>query len=683
MFSILAVIVTGFGLSGCPLEMSVNLDAYDADGNQIANQSGPIAYGESAYAPGYGRADFTSAKFSSGTATYVVLDESGNLATRTATLAANGKTWEGDDLAPYVIAVVVAGFGLVDWPGLFNDDGNAGFTVVVPMGPQVVSATVTIQTSQGAFMFILLGDGQAEIPTDCGGGEFRIEKDSAGDWLVKIGIGDNALGCLFASTDTATPAPFEDAGSTMGAYVYVGEQNKRLLDQQTISRGGMNTWNLSKGVFAGEAIPTTFRVGIWVQNLQNPDEEDPAGLWWADVNSFSVTGPAVLKNGLWEVTISGTIPTGAPVITLVGSTSITITVGGSYSDAGAIAVDGAGSSVSVSVSGSVNTSVAGTYTLTYSATANGKTTTVTRTVIVTPAVTSTAPVITLAGSTSITITVGGIYNDPGYTATDGNGNTVTVTVSGSVNTSIAGTYTITYTATSGGKTTTVTRTVIVQAASTTTYAMTTNVSPSGTGTVTGGGNYNSGSTATLTATANPNFVFDYWTGDLSGSTNPGSVTMSGNKTVTAVFKSTNVTTGVAILRATVNGHFPNATVTFAFDLNGATLSAVFPGCNGAGSITDVRWLDGFLEPQNIDINGTAYTPTATWTADGGNLSKTLKFNMVIFKDLTLNSTLHALPTNSAAWANPDFVRLTYNNGTGAPEQTISKNQDGSWTVTLP
>jgi hypothetical protein len=39
----------------------------------------------------------------------------------------------------------------------------------------------------------------------------------------------------------------------------------------------------------------------------------------------------------------------------------------------------------------------------------------------------------------------------------------------------------------------------------------------------------------VTANANPGYVFDHWTGDLSGSTNPGQLTMNGNKSVTAVF----------------------------------------------------------------------------------------------------------------------------------------------------
>lgn len=74
----------------------------------------------------------------------------------------------------------------------------------------------------------------------------------------------------------------------------------------------------------------------------------------------------------------------------------------------------------------------------------------------------TAPVITLNGASSITITVGDAYTDAGATTDDGS----TVVVSGTVDNNTAATYTITYNAIdgAGNPATPVTRTVIVQAA---------------------------------------------------------------------------------------------------------------------------------------------------------------------------------------------------------------------------
>lgn len=72
------------------------------------------------------------------------------------------------------------------------------------------------------------------------------------------------------------------------------------------------------------------------------------------------------------------------------------------------------------------------------------------------------PVITLNGSSPMTITVGGTFTDPGATADDG----TVVVVSGSVNTGVVGAYTIHYNATdlAGNPATEVTRTVNVVAA---------------------------------------------------------------------------------------------------------------------------------------------------------------------------------------------------------------------------
>ena len=47
--------------------------------------------------------------------------------------------------------------------------------------------------------------------------------------------------------------------------------------------------------------------------------------------------------------------------------------------------------------------------------------------------------------------------------------------------------------------------------------------------------YTHGETVTLQATPNTGYHFTSWSGDLSGSTNPATITMDGNKTVTAGF----------------------------------------------------------------------------------------------------------------------------------------------------
>ena len=82
---------------------------------------------------------------------------------------------------------------------------------------------------------------------------------------------------------------------------------------------------------------------------------------------------------------------------------------------------------------------------------------------------TTAPTISLTGSSTINLTVGDTFTDPGATATDNVDGDITssITTSGSVNTSTAGTYTISYSVSdaAGNTATVVQRTVIVSVAS--------------------------------------------------------------------------------------------------------------------------------------------------------------------------------------------------------------------------
>ncbi len=74
----------------------------------------------------------------------------------------------------------------------------------------------------------------------------------------------------------------------------------------------------------------------------------------------------------------------APVITLLGDATMSLTVGDTFTDSGAIATDNFDAMVVVNVAGAINTAVGGTYIITYTATDSaGNSATVTRTVNVT------------------------------------------------------------------------------------------------------------------------------------------------------------------------------------------------------------------------------------------------------------------------------------------------------------
>ncbi len=137
-----------------------------------------------------------------------------------------------------------------------------------------------------------------------------------------------------------------------------------------------------------------------------------------------------------------------PVITLNGTSPLTVAVGSIYNDAGATATDFFFGSLTSSVvsNSTVNTAVTGTYKVTYYVTdaAGNMADSVVRTVIVKD---TQKPVITITGANPLYVEVLSTFNAPVATVTDNYCTGLTYNVTGSVNANVLGTYTLTYTAT--------------------------------------------------------------------------------------------------------------------------------------------------------------------------------------------------------------------------------------------
>jgi len=173
-----------------------------------------------------------------------------------------------------------------------------------------------------------------------------------------------------------------------------------------------------------------------------------------------------------------------PVITLVGSSTMSVLINTVFTDPGATATDPEDGARPVVATGTVNTSATGTYTIIYNATDTQglAATSKTRTVNVVPKNQehpacsdgldndndgkidypadigcdspndndeNNRPVITLVGSSTIEILLNTAFTDPGATAFDAEDGTITpkIVATGTVNTFATGTYTITYNAT--------------------------------------------------------------------------------------------------------------------------------------------------------------------------------------------------------------------------------------------
>ena len=187
-----------------------------------------------------------------------------------------------------------------------------------------------------------------------------------------------------------------------------------------------------------------------------------AGTYTLSYNVSDSTGNAATTVTRDVIVADTTIP----VITLAGTTPLTIEKGVTYTDLGATANDNIDNDISSSIvtTGSVTTDTVGSYILTYDVSdlSGNAAVTVTRTVNV---IDTTIPVITLLGATPYNQELNGTFVDPGATASDVPAEDLTgsIVITGSVNTSIAGTYVLTYdvTDTEGNIATSVTRSVVV------------------------------------------------------------------------------------------------------------------------------------------------------------------------------------------------------------------------------
>ncbi len=327
--------------------------------------------------------------------------------------------------------------------------------------------------------------------------------------------GSGAAASLNVTTTGAAPLVYCASNGNSVSDEYIGRVQLGSIDNQTggTSSGYADYTSISTSLVKGNSATITITptwtgtlynegYSVWIDYNKDGDFGDSGEQVWTAAASQNtpVSGsfivPTSATNGATRMRVSmkyngvptsceafsygevedytvnlsaGTPDTTAPVITLNGASTINLEVGNTYNELGATATDNIDGDISgdIATTGTVNTNSAGTYTRYYNVSdaAGNAATQVTRTVIVTQPVDTTAPVITLIGASTINLEVGDTYNELGATATDNvDGNiTSSIVITGTVNTNSAGTYTRFYNVSdaAGNAATQRTRSVIV------------------------------------------------------------------------------------------------------------------------------------------------------------------------------------------------------------------------------
>lgn len=223
-----------------------------------------------------------------------------------------------------------------------------------------------------------------------------------------------------------------------------------------------------------------------------------------------------------------------------------------------------------------------------------------------PTVTSVSSIANISVANGTALTAAGLPNNATVTLSDSTTPSYEVTWNGNsptYNSTTAGTYVFTGTLTMpGGVTNPANRTasvnvIVAEAPAPDQYTLTTSAETGGTiSPITGP--YNGNSTVTITATAGEGYHFNSWSGDLSDSDNPATITMTGDKSVTANFEADAPVTHTLTYSSGANGHIDGDTPQTVN--NGDSGLAVTAVANSGYNFVD--WSDGGLTAERIDTN---------------------------------------------------------------------------------
>ena len=185
-----------------------------------------------------------------------------------------------------------------------------------------------------------------------------------------------------------------------------------------------------------------------------------------------------------------------------------------------------------------------------------------------------------------------------------------------------------------------------------------------------------GTLVTLTATADPNWSFAGWSGDLSGTANPTSITMNGNKAMTATFTQDEYTLTVNVVGSGTVGKAPDQATYHYGDVVTLTATAD-PGWTFAGWSGD---LSGTANPTSITMNGNKVV-TATFTQDEYTLTVNVVGNGAVDKAPDQATYRYGDVVTLTATADPGWTFAGWSGDLSGTANPTSITMNGNKVVT--
>ena len=191
-----------------------------------------------------------------------------------------------------------------------------------------------------------------------------------------------------------------------------------------------------------------------------------------------------------------------------------------------------------------------------------------------------------------------------------------------------------------------------------------------------GPTYPSGTVVTLTANPGTGYVFDSWSGDLAGSTNPETITMDGDKTITATFTQDQYTLTIdTVGNGSVAKNPDQSTYTHGETVElTATADPGWSFDSWSGDVT------GSTNPETVTMDGDK-TITATFTQDQYTLTIDTVGNGSVAKNPDQSTYTHGETVELTATADPGWSFDSWSGDVTGSTNPETVTMDGDKTIT--